>query len=337
MAISARASTALAAVLAAGVLWALLATSPGVPRAATPDPGTTVAGPAAQAGPGVDCPLTTRGLPTCGALVGATHGANTPPTSLEAAAGRPLGIRRTFYTPGQVARAVRTAREDLRGGRLPWISFKLPTDWAAMAAGDGDPWARRVARRLARLPGPVWVAFHHEPEGDGDIQDWRRMQERLAPLVRGLADNVGFTVVLTGWNQMYGEEKYSLERVWPRDVTIDLAGFDVYNDVGVTRGGRTELEWPDLGAEYFAPIAAWAAAHDVAWGLAETGITDTAAEVEPRWIQETYADLVHYGGVAFTYFDSYLNSIGSWPLETRTKQEAFRETLLSSPRAWWVR
>ena len=89
------------------------------------------------------------------------------------------------------------------------MSFKLPTSWDRVAAGAADEWAYRLAKRFGRLDGPVWIAFHHEPETDGPIQDWRRMQEHLAPFVRS-QDNLAFTVIVTGWHQFYGDEEYRL-------------------------------------------------------------------------------------------------------------------------------
>ncbi|GGO75259.1 hypothetical protein [Nocardioides deserti] len=326
---------ALAAGLAGLLVTALLVATADAPRAsaargsATPEQSARTATPSRLSN---GCRVSRRGVPSCGALVGAAHGANTEPAGLERPSGRPLGVRRTYYTASQVDSAVRTARRDVRRGRLPWISFKLPRSWEQMAAGDGDAWARGVARRLDKVPGPVWVAFHHEPEGDGDVQAWRKMQQRLAPLVRRTADNVGFTVVLTGWNQLYGDPAYRLGKIWPRGVKVDVAGFDVYNEVGVTKDGRTIREWPQMGKRYFRPFARWAKRHDVAWGIAETGLTHQAAAAYPGWIKATYRSLVRHGGVAFTYFDTHLNAYGSWPLTTKVKRKAFRATLRTSPR-----
>lgn len=245
--------------------------------------------------------------------------------------GRRLGVRRTYFTGAQVDSGVRTAAADLAAGRLPWISFKLPHTWADMASGRGDAWARDLAGRLARLPGPVWVAFHHEPEGDGDIQAWRRMQERLAPLVRSTAPNVGFTVIMTGWHQFYGDDRYSLDAIWPRGVKVDVAGFDVYNQYGVVKNGVMNTRATNLPVSYFDPISAWAARHDVAWGIAETGFTHKAARVYPHWIDNTYEALQARGGVAFTYFNTTLNSIAPWELSTTPKVAAYREGAVGSP------
>jgi hypothetical protein len=146
---------------------------------------------------------------------------------------KPLGIRRTFWGGSTVDKAVATAKGDLAKHRLPWISFKLPHSWSDMAAGKGDAWVRGLATKLAALDGPVWLAFHHEPEGDGNIKQWTAMQAHLAPIVRSIAPNVAYSIILTGYHQYYGDAQYSLESLWPKNTKIDLAGFDIYNQYGV--------------------------------------------------------------------------------------------------------
>ena len=276
------------------------------------------------------CDYSARGLPSCGAYLGATYNSNTDPAKLESQLGRRLGVRRTFWTGDKVDQAVATARRDIADGRLPWISFKLPYSWEAMASGTGDAWARNLATKLAAVPGPVWVAFHHEPEGDGDIQAWRRMQERLAPLVRGLAPNVAYTVVLTGWNQFFGASQFSLANIWPRNVKIDVAGFDLYNEFGVVKNGRKNTTWPDFDRDFFAPIQAWADKQGVAWGMAETAFTDEAHARTPTWIGTTYDQMVARGGVAMAYFDTPLNAYGSWALGTSSKRAGLADPLSDS-------
>lgn len=276
------------------------------------------------------CGRTARGIPSCGTYVGAAHGSNTDPTTLEQQLGGHLGVRRTYYSATGVASAVRNAQADLAVGRLPWISFKLPYSWTDMANGKGDAWANDLAQRLAALGGPVWVAFHHEPEGDGDIQEWRRMQEHLAPLVRKAAPNVAFTVVVTGWNQFYGDPAYSLANIWPRGVKIDVAGFDIYQQYGVVKNGTTTTKWTDF-AQYYQKISTWAQSVGTEWALGETGVTDTAAEVRPTEIPNAVDLMETYGGIAYSYFDTTLNSIAPWDLGTTTKRNAFAQALSGSP------
>lgn len=278
------------------------------------------------------CRYTERGIPRCGALFGAAYGANTDPLDWERSMGHGLGLRRTYWGPDDVARAVATAKDDLAHDRLPWISFKLPHPWAEMSDGAGDDWARGIARRLAQLDGPVWVAFHHEPEGDpdGDIEDWTSLQARLAPLVRAAAPNVAYTIILTGYNQLYGPPKYSLSSLWPESTRIDLVGFDVYDKYGVDKNGEERLKRTTFESSYFSKFRRFALDHDLAWGLAETGQSDQSAEVDPAWMRRTWNAMRAYDGVAFAYFNSTLNSVAPWDLRG-AKLERYADVLRTTP------
>ena len=269
------------------------------------------------------CAATPRGIPKCGAYVGGAYRSNSPVSGWESAMGRKIGIRRTYWSPSQVSSAAEVATNDARHNRLPWLSFKAPYSWEDMAEGRGDSWARHLATQLASVPGPVWVAVHHEPENDGgDMLDWKAMQERLAPIMRAAAPNLGYTVILMGYHQFHGDPEYSLARTWPQ-TKIDVAGFDIYEEFGTVKYGQMRTEWKEFGRRYFRPISAWARAQGVAWGLAETGYNHTASEVRPNWPRRTYRKLKRFGGVAFSYFNTDLNSTTSWPLSTTTKLEAF--------------
>ena len=275
------------------------------------------------------CSYSARGIPSCGAYLGAAIGANTDPATFEAAMGKRMGVHRMYWRADQVESAYSSAKADLAKGRLPWISFKMPYSWGEMANGRGDAWTRNLATRLSSLPGPVWVAFHHEPEGDGNIQQWKAMQQRLAPIVRSLAPNVGYSVILTGWDELYGNAQYRLDAIWPA-TKIDVAGFDVYNQYGVTRNGWTITKPTDMLGKYFKPLSAFAKAHNTAWGLAETGYSHKAAAQYPSWITNTYAELKSTGGVAFTYFNSTMHSVAPWDISTDVKRADFRRALQSS-------
>ncbi|WP_323794081.1 hypothetical protein [Nocardioides sp.] len=326
------------ALLVTACLGATLLIGPGRGAVAAPPttPSTAAKAAAADTSPSNrkrkrDCRLSERGVTQCRPLVGAAHGANSEPVVLEEGAGRALGIRRTYYTGSQVDSAVRIAADDISNNRVPWISFKLPYSWSDMASGRGDAWATDLANKLDALPGPVWLAFHHEPEGDGPIDDWRRMQERLAPLVRQIADNVAYTVVLTGWNQLYGAQAYRFDNIWPRDTKVDIAGFDLYNEYGLTKNGKTDYRWPCMTCVFYKPLASWAKANDVAWGIAEFGWTDEASQKRPTWLKRTYRHVRKQGGVAFTYFDTPYNSLGSWDLTGAVKQKQFTDIVRRSP------
>ncbi len=279
------------------------------------------------------CNISARGIPvaSCGALLGSAYGSNTDPTAWENTMGHRLGVHRTYYGASQVDKAVSVSKADLALDRIPWISFKLPYTWAEMAAGKGDAWTRALAVKLNALNGPVWIAFHHEPEGDGDIKVWTAMQARLAPIVRSAASNVSFTIVVTGYHQLYGQAQYSLDSLWPKNTKVDMLGVDVYNKYGVVKDGKEYTTHTDLEGDYFSKFAAWANPKGIAWGVAETGFTDKAAEVNPQWVQNSYNLLKKYNGVAFTYFNTTLNSIANWALSTATKKRVFTAALNTTP------
>lgn len=274
------------------------------------------------------CDVSPRGIPQCGAYVGADIGPNDDVDSFENKVGRRLGVHRTYWQGGQVTSAVARAKTDLAAGRLPWLSFKLPHSWADMAAGAGDEWARHIARRLSKLPGPVWVAFHHEPEKDGPIAQWTRIQERLSPIVRATAPNVAFTIILTGYNQIHGEQQYHLDSLWPRNTKVDVVGFDLYDWYGTDTGAN--LKGPqDLSAS-FGPLSAWAKAHNIPWGLAETGRTPQSFKADPRWFRHVYSAMRADGGIAFSYFDSSSDREHDWVLKSQKEFSAFGEILRGS-------
>jgi hypothetical protein len=272
------------------------------------------------------CLVSPRGIPTCGAYVGATYGSNSDVTAWESEMGKRLGVHRTFWGPSGVAKAVATAKADVAHHRIPWISFKAPYSWELMAVGAGDQWARDIATRLSSIGGPVWVAVHHEPENDGgNIQAWKAMQEHLAPIMRAAAPNLGYSVILMGYHQFYGDPKHSLSAMWP-NTKIDLAGFDIYEEYGVQ--GR--YKWKDIDA-YFAKMQQWSATSGVPWGLAETGYSDPAALQKPNWPSLTYDNMVSHGGIAFTYFNTTLNSKANWALSTTAKKNAFTTVNRTAP------
>lgn len=276
------------------------------------------------------CRYSERGIPSCGALMGAAFGGNADPSEWERSMQRHLGVHRTYWRADQVGEAVATAEADLSRQRVPWVSFKLPHSWEEMRDGVGDDWVRSLARDLSRLDGPVWLALHHEPEGDGDIRAWTAMQARLAPIVRGEAPNVAYSLILTGWHQLHGDRAYSLDSVWPRGTRIDLLGFDVFDRYGAEKDGVTLTERTRLRRDYFPSFNVFAKQHGVAWGIAETGHTDLSAAEDPAWISRTYEALLENDGVAFSYFNSTLNSTGSWHL-TGEKDRRFADQLRTTP------
>jgi hypothetical protein len=277
------------------------------------------------------CTHSARGIPSCGAYVGAAYKANGDVRSWEHALGKHLGVHRTYWSAGQVNSAVRTAKADAAANRVPWMSFKPPYSWNSMAHGKGDAWARSLATKMKSVDGPVWVAVYHEPEGDGDIAQWKAMQTHLAPIMRRIAPNLGYSVILMGYHELYGAARYRMNNIWPK-TKIDVAGFDIYEKYGVKKHGHPRtMEWKDLKNKYFAKLRAWSSSSHVPWGLAETGYSDIAAKKHPGWMARNYRYLEQYGGIAFSYFNTTLHSAANWALTTPGKRKAFKRVNESAP------
>ena len=261
-------------------------------------------------------------------LVGAAEPGNGDPSALEAAAGARLGVRRTFWDADELETSVAVARADVAAGRVPLLSYKVGS-WRVASEGGRDAWAGSAARQLSALGGTVMVAVHHEPEGDGDIRWWTRMQQRLAPLFD--RPHLRYGVILTGYQQFYGPAEYSLAALWPTGAPIRFLGLDIYQSYGATSRstGLVTRRWTDLDTSYFAQAQRFCRAKGLAWGLAETGLTDEAfAEPAARhWFPDTVAALGRRGGSFLAYFDSPQNSgSNSWPLHG-PKLAAFLQVL----------
>ncbi|MGL5825871.1 MAG: carbohydrate binding domain-containing protein, partial [Nocardioides sp.] len=281
--------------------------------------------------PASGCVSDPMGIPKSGAYLGAAVNGSRDLTSVEEGLGQTLALHRTYYGASQIDGAVRQAKSDLAMGRLPWISFKAPYSWSQMAAGAGDAWATQLADALKTVPGPVWLAVHHEPENDGDIAQWTAMQARIAPIIHARTDNVAYSVIYSGWNT-FGGGRNTLATKWPGDQHIDILAIDAYNDMGATRSGRVGTRALDIRA-YYQKMAAWAATHGTkGWAIGETGQTRRAAAEDPQWLDRAFRDLVALGGSGLSYYDSSANSVADWTLSDSVKFSRFKGLIDESVR-----
>jgi hypothetical protein len=245
--------------------------------------------------------------------VGAAIQGNGDPSSLEKTLGRKLRLHRTYWNYGSIDSSIRQATADAKAGRIPWLSYKLPVSWGEAAAGKVDAQTKELAKKLATVPGPVWVAIHHEPEGDGYMSQWVAVQRRLLPLLHA-APNVRTSIILIAWDTFdSGNASYSLDALWPGNM-VDIMGFDAYNRYGdATHIGKG---WSEMD-HYYDQIAPAAKKRGVDWAIAETGYTDAAAAKDPDWLVRAYDDMANrtdLPGIGLSYFNSTANSSGSWPL-----------------------
>jgi hypothetical protein len=274
------------------------------------------------------------GIPGSGAYAGAVVGGSISLAARERAYGRTLGVHRTYHSASGVSGAVKQARRDVAANRVPWMSFKMPGTWKQMAAGNYDSWALSLTRQLDAVPGPVWIAFHHEPESESQsVADWTRMQARLMRLVKNNSDNIATTMIVMGyWQAMGNKPEYKLARLWPGNGLIDIIGMDPYNFYSTMSNGSRNTKMTDL-RPWFSLFNSFARAHGARWGVAETAYTNQAAAKNPAWITNTFTQLVAYRGVAMSYFDTTLNNSGnSWPLLTSAKLAAHAKNVRASKR-----
>lgn len=259
--------------------------------------------------------------PTTGMLVGAAVGGNADPAPIEKALGKPLDLHRTYWSGSQVAKAVAVAKADIAAKRIPFLTFKLPYSWADMAAGKGDAWAKDLGAKLAALGGPVWLDFHHEPEGDsnGTAAQWTAMQQRIIPLAAQGKVKVG--VCYTGYPQTHGDATWAFEKTFPKAaqfLAVDI--YQMYGTVNKNTGVRL-LKWSPL-EDYYGQVDAFAEKVGVPWLLGECGVTDEALVAKPSALADLFTAARNNGCAGLAYFSSSLNSSGSWPL-TGAKLAAF--------------
>lgn len=233
------------------------------------------------------------------------------PRPLEALTGQRLEIFRSYMGAETPARAFADrAAADLAAGRVPLISTKVPGTWAEVASGAQDTWLTARIEALASLPGPVWVAFHHEPRGDGRPADWVAMQQHVRQVIDEYADNLTLVGILNGWTFL--ENGGNPEAYYhPPGTGVDIMGFDSYNPWSETN----EREWRSVD-EVMSPGLAIQS-----WGyptlLAETGVREDPDHPEraAAWLEDQFDYAVAHDFVAVSYFNSGANSPdGTWEL-----------------------
>lgn len=241
-----------------------------------------------------------------GQVVNGKQQGNLDPSAIEQQAGRPLGVRVTYWNMKQIDSAVSTMVTDAKVGRIAWPSFKLSDTWAAAAGGASDDDAANLVQKIAnaKLPIPPWLTIHHEPEGDQpNLQDWVKVQQRLLPQF-GRIPGLRTAIVLTAYDTFLNASTADdIDKLWPGSVA-SIMGFDAYNpydnDANPGKGWKDMKAWYDL-------IAPAAKARGVDWAIRETGYTDTAAVRDAAWLTRGYDDMATHSvqpGLAFCYWDS---------------------------------
>lgn len=221
------------------------------------------------------------------------------------------------------------AAREIGAGRLPVISVKLKdasgrADWARAAQGAHDTLLADLGARLAKLPGRVVIAVHHEPYGDGKPSDYVAMQRHVLPiLARGA--NVDSAVILNGWWWTAGKRALPDREIadWvPAELiaATDIVAVDTYQDGQTGRPG----EGPAVKIERF---SAWATrANAQRLGIGEYNAL-TGEDLTAAWQAIKGDPRYEFACV----FNSNLNGRPgvAWQLEG-DRLRAFRETLIEA-------
>ena len=214
------------------------------------------------------------------------------------------------------------ASADVANGRIPLISTKVPGSWASVAAGDQDAWLLDRIRALATIKGPVWLALHHEPAGDGAASDWVAMQQHAHKLIKANSTNIALVGILNGWEfKKKGGDPSAYNM--PVGTGVDVMGFDSYNGWSPSNGKA----WQPV-SDVFAPATTIAS-----WGY-PTLVGEYGVRTDPnnpgraaQWLRDAYSYAAAHNFVGLSYFDSAQNSPdGSWALDSE-RMPAFRDSL----------
>lgn len=167
-------------------------------------------------------------------------------------AGGEFGANRTFYQWDQAARETKLIGRDHAAGRLPWVSFKPPSNtkgiFRRIASGAFDSDIRARARRYAKLRKPVIVTFNHEPQTDlnlGSGADWAAAWCHIHDVMKDETNlkNVASVPILGEWIFNPTNKRDNPAEFAPRSVLqrSSFLGIDLYqNNSGQTYATRLE-------------------------------------------------------------------------------------------------
>jgi hypothetical protein len=214
------------------------------------------------------------------------------------------------------------------------ITVRTSGTWRQVAAaGPGTAlyadvvrWANTIKSR----PGPVLVAYHHEPEAAGSSRygsaaDFVAAYRRVVTIFRAQGvGNVQFTWQMTAFSfRAPSGDARSAARWYPGDGHVDVVGADVYNWSACGHGND---RWMEL-AVLTDPVLAFARAHGKQAALAEFASDPGPRRVE--WLRNAHRYLVANQGAitAAFYFNrgptNPSNQDCSWTLTTSAEFDAY--------------
>lgn len=234
-------------------------------------------------------------------------------TALEAAIGKPLGVRPKFYTDlttSELNSLMSQVDSDSALGRIPWVSGKPTGSYMTLATSASKRTAYRaqlttLMQRLKANGKLVWVTMNHEPENDDStrtqaqlVADWAVAQQILAEE----RDAAGADRVVLVANLMSFTFQDGSGRPWQdwaaASTPADVVGFNRYREQGDNR--------PIAGTALTQPIDRLrSVVGDVPVAIREFGIDRRHGEA--LWISEFQSFVATcrtYGIVGASYFNN---------------------------------
>lgn len=293
---------------------------------------------------------------------GASLEGNGSPSRHEGPTGVSLSSRRTYWQWDDAINAssnmYATIRNDLQNNRLPFISFKPPVTagsaWQKVADGQYDTELRAIISRLESIgttyQKPIWVVFHHEPEGGGTSGNtpddpggpvaWRAMQHKFRDLMTSLGTrHLAFMPILMSytWNPSSGRDPnlWWEPGVWDAFVVDHFqtnAGGTMFSD-GTWNAFVSWIKDPSRNLPFGTGEWGNTCKQVSCAATAAAGGVEAANEMQAFW--DAGFPVNDKNVVIHSYYDSGLNSSGSpfnsWRLQGRALSK-FQDILKNDTR-----
>lgn len=213
------------------------------------------------------------------------------------------------------------------------ISVQSSGTWRQVAAaGPGSAiyndivrWAKAIKSR----PGPVMIAYHHEPEAaastsHGGPADFIAAYRHVVSIFNAQgATNVRWTLQMTAYSfRVKATDRRAVAKWYPGDAYVDIVGGDGYNWGSCDGHSGAWLSF----ASFTDPVVAFARAHGKKASLPEFGSVPGTRRAQ--WIKDAHQYLVAHRDVmagAF-YFNNGPKGPGdtcTWKLNTRAEFDAW--------------
>lgn len=271
-----------------------------------------------------------------------------------------IAIDRRYYSSGDLAKLIKDSTANETKGIVSWNSMKMPYAWPEMSKGAGDDWANTVFKAEIEAMKPkiddaddvdiMYKSIHHEPEGDGDEDDWRITQDRIAHILNKLDPDmkiIKYWLTTTGWGQEFDAQRVPNEVDWetnlfPHGAPIYGIAYDApyqkygYEWLNGTKTATLDKTWTNP-VTYIDALAKRGVQFNCEVAVGEWGYSDEAFAKDKTWalqVMDRCAVNPYKQLRAATYFDTPLNSKRSWYLGAADSQKRkYMQALMDNRRA----